>query len=119
MSAHRLTTHTTTYAPWEDGADERKQTGTRSEDWDCTPDPDRDEHSPMDAAVRVLRDDLHCTSPSTWPHCQPGTIWYAEPDPYEHPYTGELTEVTAHLHGFTDAEERAVYTRLTDPKAGR
>lgn len=113
MSGHRITTYTVTYASWRDGADEREKTSTRSEDWDATPDTDAGDTSPVDAAVRRLRDDLFCTEPSTWPDCSPGATWWAQSDPYEHPYTGELTEVTAHLSGFTPDQERAIYTRLT------
>jgi hypothetical protein len=115
LSRRRITTHTTRYASWCEGDDEREKLATATDQHDCEPDPDdiTDGLTAVDVAVRTLRDQLFCTSPSTWPHCTPGATWYAEPDPYEHPHTGELTEVTAHLDGFTVQEERDIYTRVT------
>lgn len=54
------------------------------------------------------------TSGSPW---FPGN-WYSD-DPYHHPYTGEVTAKTAHLHGFTPKEEAAIYALVMPEAAAR
>ncbi|MDQ1246484.1 MAG: hypothetical protein QG597_852 [Actinomycetota bacterium] len=112
--SHVITVYRTRYAPWKDGADEREQLGVTVEEYDGDPDPDEAAEGlgVVEATVLRLRE-LFCTEPSTWPRCAPGVMWYVESDPYQDPYTGELTEATAHLTDFTPAEEQAVFTALT------
>lgn len=100
--------YTVTYAAWEEGADER---GRISESHIAhTVDPaDADEDTTLvDLIVHELS---YAVEPSSYPDWHPGT-WYSE-EPYEHPYTGELEEVTVHLSGLSEQDAREVYRRIT------
>ncbi len=86
--------------------------GERSEDLDCEPDDyDRAEGlSAVDLAVARL-EDLAVTEPSGWPfpgpHC-----WWSGTVTLDY-YTGEMRETSAHPHGFSEAECRDIWARLT------
>jgi hypothetical protein len=81
--------HTATYAAWEEGADERERTDERT-----------DSHS-FDNA-RECADWLEGEgfgSPSADPGPYDRRTWLSELKPYEDPYTGVLTERSAHVEG--------------------
>jgi hypothetical protein len=61
--------------------------------------------------VGLLRRHYGATEPSSCPW-SPGT-WYTTPDGATDYRTGEVTRVSVHLDGWTDAEERAIYDAVT------
>jgi len=86
---------------------ERQELGVSSVDYE----PEPDEIDLADFAERVIRENNCDIEPSCSPRWGgPGT-WYAD-ESYPDPYTGEVTEVSAHLHGIPDDAARTVYDRL-------
>lgn len=75
------------YAPWEDEADKREKIGEHSES--LTFDNARE------CADWLEREGFG--SPSVDPGPYDRRTWLSELDPYEHPYTGVLTERSVHL----------------------
>ncbi len=112
-TGRRFDVYTVTYAPWEEGADEREKTGEGHRVHPCEPDDiDRDEGlSAVDIAVTALRTKLFATDYSASEWQRHG--WWSSTQPYEHAYTGELEEVTVHLRDFTEDESREIYRRVT------
>lgn len=84
--------HTATYAPWEEGADERERVGESSEEWTFD--------NARECADWLEREGFGSVS-------DPGPYWsrtwLSELDPYEHPYTGVLTERAVHAETTVDA----------------
>jgi hypothetical protein len=103
-----VTVYATEYAEWEEGADERARIGTEENRASMVPDAFdvAEGETPVSLAVAYLwREGIAEPSSTGW---RWGT-WYREAAPYTHPYTGVLTERSAHLGGFTPDEERAVF----------
>lgn len=77
----------------------------------CIPDEwDEEGTTAVDKAVAVF--DRIAVEPSSYPGFYPG-MWYSEVDPYEHPATGVIENQTFHLRGFSEAEQRQIFDRLT------
>ena len=108
-----ITSHTSIFAPWEEGQDEPTLTDTETDTYDCEPDEiDQDDlRTPVEIAADVLQ---FVTEASSQPF-QPGA-WYSE-ESYVRPYTGETEEITYHLHGFTDAEQIAIHDAVLPQRA--
>lgn len=51
--------------------------------------------------------------PSDWPTVHPGHTWYTDIDGDQDYSTGAVTRQSYHLEGFSEAEERAIYTAIT------
>jgi hypothetical protein len=66
--------------------------------------------SVVEAAVKLLNDE-YVTEPSSYPEWSPGT-WYSGSRTYDN-YSGEMEDVSVHLRGFTEDEEREIYRRIT------
>lgn len=124
-----ITVYTTFYAKMVEGDDEPQKTGERTDEYvisvysDVHGDWSDDETKWIPAgivetAVHILTDGqsgmLYASEASATP-ASGNNIWYSE-ETYKHPYTGERTERTAHLSGFSEDEQRAVYAGLV--KAG-
>jgi len=105
---HTITSYTSIFAPWEEGQDEPERTDESSDTFPCDPDEiDQEEGlTAVDLAVKVLQ---YVTEASAYPW-QPGA-WYSD-EAYVRPYSGETEEITYHLHGFSDEEQRAIVTRV-------
>lgn len=101
--AQFVTVYATTYAPWEEGADERERLGTETVVHPCAGD---EYETSIDQAVSAMRYVIEASS-EPW---QPGS-WYGG-QPYEHPYSGELEETSYHLHGFTDDQQEEIWLRV-------
>lgn len=89
------------------------EAGESSDNWeedtvDCTPDQydidDRLNHADI-AAAYLNREGYFDTS--TYPF-QPGTWYSLMSEDYR---SGDSTEYTAHLHGFTEEEEKYIYSK--------
>lgn len=87
--------------------------GERSEDLDCEPDDfDRaDGLTAVDLAVASLNR-LAVTGPSGGPDFPGPHCWWGGTVTLDY-YTGEMRETSAHPHGFSDAECRDIWARLT------
>ncbi|MCM3883141.1 hypothetical protein [Frankia sp. R82] len=87
--------------------------GERSEDLDCEPDDyDREDGiSAVDLAVAVLTKS-GATGPSGGPDFPGVRCWWGGTVTLNY-YTGEMRETSAHLQGFSDAECRDIWARLT------
>ena len=96
-----ITAHSTDYAPFAEGADDREIVGTHEESdtWDP-----QDDESPVTFAARVLNG--HGVSGSNNEPWRAGSRLIG--DDYEHPYTGVLTEISLELTGFTPEEEERI-----------
>lgn len=100
-----ITIHTTVYAPWRDGDDERERLDSDSSEHVITDEDMRDalaEGDSLPAYVASILTDgrgsgCWAVYASDFPRVNEGT-WYSA-EAYEHPYTGELTETTYHLSG--------------------
>jgi hypothetical protein len=81
--------NTRVYAPWEDEADDREciEESTEPKTFDTA----------RECADWLIKEGLQ--SPSVSPGPYDRFTWLAELDPYEHPYTGTLTERSAHVEG--------------------
>lgn len=120
-----ITIYKTTFAAWEEGADEPERIGEDSEvftiedfredfgDWNA------DETEWVPASVEVTAFMLltgtqgkfwasECSSSGAEVACGDNPFYMDEP--YTHPYTGEMTEQTAHLDGFTPEEIARIHT---------
>jgi hypothetical protein len=88
--------------------------GERSENLDCEPDDiDREDGlSAVDLAVASLKD-LAATEPSGGPGFPGPHCWWGGTVTLDY-YTGEMRETSAHPYGFSDAECRDIWARLTD-----
>lgn len=78
--------HAVTYAPWEEGADERERLSEQTEEWTFD--------SARECADWLEREGFG--EPSVSPGPYDWRTWVSELTPHEHPYTGCLTERTAH-----------------------
>jgi hypothetical protein len=94
-----IATHVTTYAPWEDGADEREQTDTSSSTEQVTVSDLTDRNLSEFITLRLNE----CTENSyglarvdDYPRAD-ARMYYS--GRYEHLYTGELTETSVHISG--------------------
>lgn len=101
-----ITLHTTVYAPWEDGADERERLDSYSSAHLITDEDMRAalaNGGTLSAYVASVltngSDGSECWAvyASDAPRVTEGT-WYSA-EAYEHPHTGELTETSYHLSG--------------------
>lgn len=81
--------HSATYAPWQEGNDERERVD------ECTDSYSFD--TARECADWLDREGFN--SPSNDPGPYDRRTWLSELDPYEHPYTGVLTERSAHVEG--------------------
>lgn len=114
---HKIVSYTSTYAPWEDGQDEPTKIGEDTGETVCEPDEWEREDYPtaVEYAAHLLTDRYYVMRGSADNYSS--SDWYAHgwyaPEPYENPYTGECTETTLHLDGFTDEEARAVYALMS------
>lgn len=101
---YTLNVHTTTYRPWEDGADERPK---------IAEDSSVEEFERLNEVAGWLR--RHgLQSPSAGLYTL--HTWLSEVDPYEHPYRGTREDVTAHPRdGFTDRTWSAVIRSVRWP----
>lgn len=98
--------HHATYAPWEEEADERD----RLNEWTDTHEFD----NATECADWLDREGFGL------PSCDPGPYdvrtWLNELDPYEHPYSGVLTERSAHVYaGFSPRLWAAIVARVSRP----
>lgn len=111
-----ITSHTRVYAPWVEGDDERELIDT-DESTHVIEDEDiadaLAEGDTLPAYVASILTDgrgsgCYAVFASDWPTVSART-WYSA-EPYEHPHTGELTEVSYHLDGpeWTDELARDV-----------
>ena len=120
---HSIVVYTTVYQPWEEGADEPEYETDEGEVFSAEPDEYdievaeemRHGDNPLSsislaaavkAALIILEHGF--VEPSSYPGFHPH-MWYTTSDPDENYRTGERTERSFHLHGWTEAEERAVY----------
>jgi len=81
---------------------------------EITPDSyDLDEYETETAAVIALavKEIGNCVEPSNSPTWHPHT-WYTDSDPDRDYSTGAETRQSYHLEGFTEEEERAIYSEL-------
>jgi hypothetical protein len=69
----------------------------------------------VDKIVALIRRHYGATEPSCCPEWCPGT-WYTTPDGSTDYRTGEVTRVSVHLDGWTEAEECAIYAAVTGRK---
>ncbi len=78
--------HTAEYAPWQEGEDDRERIGESSETMTF--------ENARECADWLEREGLQSVSASGpyW-----SRTWLSDLDAYEHPYTGVLTEKSAHL----------------------
>jgi hypothetical protein len=130
-----ITIHTTEYYVWQDDEDEPREKDSWSEDFD--PEDyredlgDYDENAGFDddgewhgdwipattvaAAIELLTGhgcNFYASECSASP-TDGVNVWYIE-ETEIHPYTDERTEKTAHLYGFTEDEQRAIYNGVFD-----
>lgn len=110
-----ITTYTVTYAPWEEGQDEPTKLDTFTDVLPVEINPWDEDSTIVGEAVDILRTKVYATEPSCsqWA----SNVWYSA-EPYQHPYSGNREEVTAHLNGFTDEESRAIYAAITARQEG-
>jgi hypothetical protein len=78
---------------------------------------DIEEHGDESAAAvalvaTLIRRHYGATEASSYPDWCPGT-WYTAPDGSTDYRTGEVTRVSVHLDGWTEAEQRAIYAAVT------
>lgn len=100
-----ITIHTTVYAPWLDGADERERVDSYSREHVITDEDIREAiadggslaHHMTGVLTGGCGSDLYAVYASDAPRVNERTSYSAEP--YEHPHTRELTETTHHLSG--------------------
>jgi hypothetical protein len=87
--------------------------GERDEDLDCEPDAydHADGVSAVDLAVAGLKN-LAATEPSGGPDFPGVHCWWGGTVTLDY-YTGEMRETSAHPNGFSDAECREIWRRLT------
>lgn len=127
-----ITVYVSQYAPMEEGDDEPTKVFEDSEeflisdyaddmgDWAdraCTQWVVADA---VTVAVRLLdgyRNRFYASEASASP-TDGVDAWYSDAG-YDHPYTGVQSEQTAHLAGFTEDEQRAIYAALVSRKALR
>jgi len=125
-----ITVYTSKFDPWENGEDEPNLNDSYSEDFhtaDYLEDlGDWSEDSGFDdgeewhgtwipatdvyAAAHLLNGhgrNFYASETSAEP-TDGVKVWYVE-ETYIHAYTGERTEKTAHLYGFTEDEQREIY----------
>lgn len=101
-----LNTYTNVYAPGEERADDREKVREDSG-------TEEFEHL-TDVADWLRKHGLQ--SPSVSPGPYNLHTWLSEVTSYEHPYTGELTEVSAHAgEGFTERTWSAVVRAVRWP----
>jgi hypothetical protein len=119
-----ITIYKTTFAAWEEGADEPERIGEETRvleiedyrenfaDWN----DDETEWvlaSPVFTAFCLLNGSnsdfwvSECSSSAGEVACGDNP-WYSD-EPYSHPYTGEMEEQSAHLNGFTPEEIAEIY----------
>jgi len=120
---HSIVVYTTVYQPWEEGDDQPDSETDDGEVFSAEPDEYdievaeemRHGDNPLSsislaaaikAALIILEHGF--VEPSSYPGFHPH-MWYTTSDPDENYRTGERTERSFHLHGWTEAEERAVY----------
>jgi len=109
------------WTQWETNADgdtvgDEPMTVKEEEDtYDCVPDDiDRSEGlTVVDLAVHTLERKLFVDEPSSSPGFSPG-LWYSACVGDDHSWGmgGAHEELTAHLEGFNEDEERAIYEDL-------
>lgn len=100
-----ITIHSTVYAPWGEGDDERERLDSYSSEHVVTDDDIREalaEGDTLPAHVASILTDgrgsgCYAVYASDAPRVTERT-WYSA-EAYEHPHTGELTETTYHLSG--------------------
>lgn len=129
---HMITVYVSQYAPAEEGDDELTKVFEDSEeflisdyaddmgDWAdraCTQWVVADD---VTVAVRLLDGyrGRFCASEASASPTDGVGVWYSD-NGYDHPYTGARSEQTAHLKGFTEDEQRAIYAGLVSRKALR
>jgi hypothetical protein len=122
-----VTVYTSTYAPWEEGADEPELISTDAEVYfvqdyrDQFGDWNENETvwipaSVADTAAHLLSGSVtqfwagECSSSAGEVSCGDNP-WYSD-EPYTNPYTGEMEEKSAHLSGFTPAETTEIYAQV-------
>lgn len=114
--AYTVTTHTTDYR-WDDDEygdpyDSPTELGTDTDEYDVSRDEWDDQgETPVTKAIELIKRNLGPVEPSSWPGFRT-EVWYSAIDSYEHPYTGVIEEVTAHLDGFSPSEQREVFDAL-------
>jgi hypothetical protein len=99
-----------------DGDEDCEDRGWINEEGVCV-DPDGydleeygDEYSAVvNCALKVIPGNVIA---SDYPVCRPGHTWYTDADGDINYATGEVTSQSYHLEGFSDQEERAIYSRL-------
>jgi hypothetical protein len=103
---YTLATYTNVFAPWQEGDDEREK---------ISEDSDTETFERLSEVAEWLRKHGY-QSPSISPGPYSLHTWLSELDPYEHPYTGTLTETTVHTgDGFTDRTWSAVVRAVRWP----
>ena len=111
-----ITMWTREYAPWRDDQDEPTLISMDSDTLTC--EPDAFEREQGSTAVDVAADILAREGVTRGRWCDYSSTewapygWYAV-ESYTHPGTGETTERTLHLHGFTEGESRQLYSIMT------
>ncbi len=113
MNGRHLRIHHRDYYEHEVYDGEIHAHGERSDDLDCEPDDyDRaDGLSAVDLAVAGLKK-VEATEPSGGPDFPGPRCWWGGRVTLDY-YTGEMRETSAHPHGFSDAECRDIWARLT------
>lgn len=96
--------HNAEYAPWEEDADERE----RLSEWTDTHTFD----NATECADWLDREGFGVPSHDPGPYDV--RTWLSENDPYEHPYSGVLTERSAHVYaGFPPRLWAAIVARVS------
>lgn len=113
VNGRRLSLHHRDYYDHEVYDGQILARGERDEDLECEPDAyDREDGiSAVDLAVAALTTS-GVTEPSGGPDFPGPHCWWGGTVTLDH-YTGEMRQTSAHPHGFSDAECREVWRRLT------
>lgn len=113
MTGRRLRIHHRDYFDHEVYDGEIRVRGESDDDLDCEPDSfDLDDGlTAVDLAVAALRK-MGVTEPSGGPAFPGPHCWWAGTTTLDY-YTGAMRETSAHPDGFSDAECRAIWARLT------